>query len=560
MIANIEKHLDAHYEGCWRRLLQSELDATPYRGARYGWHVEIASATLRIGCVDYLVLVIDASFPNSQPTVFAPQAGSHFRWPHVEGDTRLCLIATRCAAEPGLRVVDHLAAARELLSYSNEQCREEFEREFIAYWRQRATITEERKHGLSIVAPNLPSREISCFFDSTSGRVIFGEDKHSLARWLRNSGLNPSDKEIFATWLLRLSQPWIPNDFPEVGQDVIKLLPPDIQRSVFVAGHRAALLLEVTTITGPGFAAVVLEGANAKVLSNGFRHISRVPVEYVIGSFAARPIKRLPVARADGSWIHGRDHNPVHLALMTKKVCIVGCGALGAAIAKLLAQTGVGEILLIDPDTLATANVGRHSLGVEYVGLNKAFALSAALRKAYPHLRFDSVFPRRFENLAGPDRKTLEGADLIVTAGINFDGEAALDAWRTSLARPPALVSSWAEAYANAGHAILLYGKTSMLLAFDESEQPIFRLTDWPIGAGTLIVEAGCGNAFQPHGVIDLHPTIGMAAGLVVDALIGKAPDSCRRYWLGDRSSVLAQGGVPRAEFSDSRVVREVAW
>lgn len=38
----------------------------------------------------------------------------------------------------------------------------------------------------------------------------------------------------------------------------------------------------------------------------------------------------------------------------------------------------------------------------------------------------------------------------------------------------------------------------------------------------------------QPHGVIDLHPTVGMAAGLALDTLLDKVPASCRRVWMGD--------------------------
>lgn len=559
LIENIEQHLQAQYPGRWGRLPQSELERRPFRGATAGWRIEVDPQTLRIGSVDHLVATIDSYFPNSQPMVFAPQAGTDFRWPHVEGNTKLCLIATRCAAAPGVRVLDHLVAAKELLGFSEGKCDDEFQREFIAYWKHRATISEERRQCISIVKPKRPSRQIVCYFDA-DGRIIFGEDRESLARWLRNRGRNPSVKEVVPSCLLRLSRPWIPEAYPEVGQDLIKLLPEEVLRSVITAGRPAPLLIEVATATGPGFAAVVLKGAKEKDLSNGFRHIARVPHQGIVDSFAARPVQRIPVARADGAWIHGRDHNCAYLELMTKKVAIVGCGAVGAAVALLLAQAGVGELLLVDSDSLTTANVGRHTLGLNHVGWNKARALSLVLRRRYPHLCFDAAFQTRFEELTRPDREKLAGADLIVTAGIDFDGETALDAWRIGLPRPPALVSTWVEAFAAAGHAALLYGKQSIRPAFDESERPAFQLTDWPEDAGALIVEAGCGNVFQPHGVIDLHPTVGMAAGLVVDALTGKVTESCRRYWLGDRAKVIEGGGTPRQDFDESRVLRAVPW
>lgn len=559
MIDDIEQHLQAEYPGRWSRLAPLQLEKRRYRGAAAGWRIEVDAQTLHIGEVDHLVVTIDLHFPNSQPTVFAPQAGADFRWPHVEGDTKLCLIATQCAAAPGVRVLEHLIAAIELLGYSEAQCVDEFQREFLSYWKHRATVQDERRQCISIVKPKGPSRQIVCYFDADA-RIIFGEDKETLGRWLRNRGRNPSAKEIFPSSLLRLRLPWIPKDYPKVGEDVIKLLPEELRLGVIAAGRAAAMLIEVTTATGPGFAAVVLQGAKEKDLSNGFRHIARVPQQRIVDSFAARPVERIPVARADGAWVHGRDHNTACLELMTRRVAIVGCGAIGAAVALLLAQAGVGELLLIDPDTLSTANVGRHPLGINHTGFNKASGLSLLLRRRYPHLNFDTVFQTRFEELDHPKRQKLAAADLVLTAGIDFDGEAALDAWRVGLPRPPVLVSTWVEAFGAAGHAALLYGKQSIRPAFNELERPVFQLTDWPEDVGALIVEAGCGNVFQPHGVIDLHPTVGMAAGLVVDALTGKVPVSCRRYWLGDRARVIEAGGTPRADFDESAVLREVPW
>jgi len=128
------------------------------------------------------------------------------------------------------------------------------------------------------------------------------------------------------------------------------------------------------------------------------------------------------------------------------------------------------------------------------------------------------------------------------------------------LLRPPAHLSTWAEAYAAAGHAVLLYGNASIMAGFDGEERPSFRLTDWPDEAGALIIEAGCGNTFQPHGVIDLHPTVGMAAGLALDTLLAKVPASCRRVWMGDPAVVEANGGILRETFTDRLMMREFVW
>jgi hypothetical protein len=216
--------------------------------------------------------------------------------------------------------------------------------------------------------------------------------------------------------------------------------------------------------------------------------------------------------------------------------------------------------MLVDGDSLSTANISRHALGIEYIGFNKALSLQLVLRKQFPHLTFEHAVPKRFERLSSKELDYLASADLILTAGIDFDGEAALDAWRRTLPRPPAYISTWAEAYAAAGHAVLLYGNNSILAGFDVEERPKFRLTDWPEEAGAFIVEAGCGNTFQPHGVVDLHPTIGLAAGLALDGLLGKVPTPCRRVWMGDPTIVEAHGGKTLPTFTDRLMIREFAW
>jgi len=524
-----------------------------------GWQVSVPPGSLQFAEVDYLVLAIDSAFPNSQPRVFAPAAGSNYRWPHVEQQGLLCLRPSRNTASPAERIAVHLDDAVQLLNYSETKQREEFEREFVAYWGQRATTTSRNKV-LSLVSPRGITREVFFFHDGKSRRYIIADDKASLKKWLQNSGVNPSDKEIFRTWLFRLSRPWTPQEFPETGGDITRLLPPDLARQCLMPGTQSPFLFEVQTATGTAFAAVVLRGPEHKEVVKGFRNISKVPVERIISSYAKRPVERHAVSRVDGAWVHGRDHPSSYAEVKQRKVAIVGCGAIGSALARLLVQAGVGETMLVDGDSLSTANISRHALGIQYIGVNKALSLQSVLRRQFPHLTFEHAFPKRFERLSGKELDYLSSADLILTAGIDFDGEAALDAWRRTLPRPPAYLSTWAEAYATVGHAILLFGKTSVLTGFDVEERPKFRLTDWPDEAGALIVEAGCGNTFQPHGVVDLQPTIGLAAGLALDGLLGRVPTSCRRVWMGDPNLVEEYGGKRLSTFTDRLMIREFAW
>lgn len=525
-----------------------------------GWRVNIPAGTLELQRADHLVLAIDAAFPNSQPRIFAPAAGSDYSWPHTERAGLLCLRSTKNGALIADRVVKHLCDAEELLNFPEAKRHQEFEREFAAYWSQRATNSSDCALVWSLVTPGGVAREVAYYFDARSNRHVIADDKDALKRWLHNTGLNPGDKQIYPTWLFRLSQPWTPREFPETGDEITKLLPPKMVHKCLVPGLQSPFLFEVDTKTGTAFAAVVLRGAERREVMRGFRHMSKVQPARIVNSYAKRPVERCKVARVDGAWVHGRGHVSSYAVVKNRKVAVIGCGAIGAAVACLLAQAGVGEQILVDADSLATANVSRHPLGMFHVGRNKASALQEHLRREFPHLTFEHAYQRRFEWLTPKELGQLASADLIVSAGIDLDGEAALDHWRRDLERPPAYLSTWAEAYAAAGHAVLLYGKASILTDFDDEERPNFRLTDWPDEVGTLVVEAGCGNTFQPHGVIDLHPTVGMAAGLALDTLLDKVPASCRRVWMGDPAVVEANGGILRKTFTGRLTMHEFVW
>jgi len=464
------------------------------------------------------------------------------------------------AAAPGQRVLQHLLWAEELLNFSEAECRREFEREFGAYWDQRSGAKKNRPDVLSLSKPGGESREVVYYTDRINGRIVFADSKAELVGWLRNSGSNPSDREVLPTLLLRLTRPWTPQEYPEFGRDVLSQLPETMLRRVLVPGQACPLIFEARTQTGPGFVAVLLHGAAERDLVKGFRGIRKVPINRILASFSGRAVQRCPVIRVDGPWVHGRGHDKAYPAIRSKSVALVGCGGLGGSLAKLLAQTGVGTFLLIDHDDLTPANVARHALGMRSVGENKAQALAQMLRQDFPHIETVTPYAKRFQRLAARELEAVSNADLIISAGIDFDGDAQVDDWRRSLATPPPHLCTWTEAYAIVGHAVLLYGAESLISGFDERERPLFRLTEWPDDGKALVVEAGCGNQFQPHGAIDLQATVVLAARLAIDVLLGRVPTSCRRVWQGDLAAVVANGGTSTPDFSASNVARESAW
>ncbi len=65
-------------------------------------------------------------------------------------------------------------------------------------------------------------------------------------------------------------------------------------------------------------------------------------------------------------------------------IAFFGCGALGSAVAELLARGGVKRVNLFDPDSITFGNLCRHTLDGSSVGSNKAEALAEKLSRTNP--------------------------------------------------------------------------------------------------------------------------------------------------------------------------------
>ncbi|WGS23930.1 MULTISPECIES: ThiF family adenylyltransferase [unclassified Bradyrhizobium] len=123
--------------------------------------------------------------------------------------------------------------------------------------------------------------------------------------------------------------------------------------------------------SGPALATVVVKRPavvrGRDPLTAGFRP-SIVP-EHVARSrfFGGEQCDRHSIERVDPAWIHGRDRDARVPRLRGCVVALLGCGSVGAPVAHALARSGVGKLILVDKQMLKSANVGRHTLGVESI-------------------------------------------------------------------------------------------------------------------------------------------------------------------------------------------------
>lgn len=125
-------------------------------------------------------------------------------------------------------------------------------------------------------------------------------------------------------------------------------------------------------------------------------------------------IERLRVCRTDNNYIYSRNINE-QPNLSKKNIVIVGLGTIGSHIAKFFVQSGAGfnggHLTLIDSSAFVAGNIGRHLLGIESIGSNKASACKGLLTQTYPDASIKDIPEDVIHNLP-----YLSSADLLVDA------------------------------------------------------------------------------------------------------------------------------------------------
>lgn len=104
--------------------------------------------------------------------------------------------------------------------------------------------------------------------------------------------------------------------------------------------------------------------------------------------------------------------------LKLANVLIVGCGGIGCTSAELLARAGVGQITLIDADTIEMSNLQRQIAYVEEnIGFYKSEILAKRLKQINPHIRIENYNSKLDESNA---EQLISTQDLVLDGCDNF--------------------------------------------------------------------------------------------------------------------------------------------
>ncbi len=254
----------------------------------------------------------------------------------------------------------------------------------------------------------------------------------------------------------------------------------------------------------------------------------------------------IQMSRWDRAYLIGRGGGDT--ALGSKRVLLVGCGAVGGHLAIELAHAGVLDLTLVDPEKLSPDNTFRHALGRQYWGEPKAEALKKEIEGQLPYIRV-RAHVKTIQRALADNSVNLEGYDLVVLALGNPTVELAINERLRRLPDGPAALFTWLEPLGIGGHALLTGNGDDagccecLYTSPDGLEEALFNRASFAApGQSFGRALSGCGTLHTPYASVDAVRTTALAVRLALDSLTGSENGNPLLSWKGNPSAFEAAG------------------
>lgn len=555
---------DRHFVSSPQPLDASELQKYGKSKAAAGWK---QSVKIGLATQDFNILL-----PPGFPWVLARIAAvpnKFLKWPHVEKNGILCVVPSSTEFDPNdpSSVVTSLLGDAIRLSWEAENGvnDDHFREEILSYWNQE--ISNGSVRVFNILRSLKTSRLIKiCNYEK---QCVIAESQSDLSEWMAK--LHQKKPSYFHTedaLMIWLQTAPMPCEFPKTGCSLCELVKKSDDEGIRLFADLAVaypkdlpIFFGMDTVYGAVYTGVVLhrkkrkKEITRKVIKRSRLNDASFIDDLKKGYLGNSKVSMRNVDRADQHWVHGRGRNPEVKRLQQKKVAIVGCGSMGGEVAVLLAKSGVGSFVLIDPDDLQWPNLSRHILGASSIMVNKAFSVANKLKADLPHISA-SHHGNDVDEYIRLQKNPFSDVDLIVSVTGNWAADSRVDAWRTEATSQAMVLYGWLEPRACAGHAVLIAGRSdSIRHGCNRVGKLDYMMTDWG-DRDTLEQEAGCGGQFQPYGAIELSAATSLVSSVALDALLDSDVDSCHKVWVAPYEVLKRAGGKWSEEWCSDPMFR----
>lgn len=563
----LSEYLSDRYSA--ERLSEGELRGLGITSSPYEASWRIQTDIRHPDCGNGIQLIVAArpTFPFRVPHIYTHPKLEVLKYPHVEEQGRLCAWGDEVSFDPqDIAYVEHLINDSHSLVEKtiSGELDEDFYTGLLSYWARSYTPSPKEQKATSLCnVKTLTSRQIHVAYDSTKG-VIFADTKDELNAWLKNIGLKPSHKHCSTTRLINLTEAWRPSEYPTTLGNILSILEAQcvnhdqaLAAIACILGsslNNPAFLVQTNTANGAIITAMRCVGGistrghagqdnlpKAKA-GNGFRD-NRIPLQYLKARCSQIAIRGIDVERRDPSWVLGRDSNPCLPITSGTTIGIVGLGSVGSSLIPLLIKAGFSQFVLCDGDSLEAANVGRHLLGMNYIGTNKAEACKSYIQKSYPWVDVLYAGCRKWFD----DEKAIEAlttkCDLVISATAEWASDKAIQEMIENDRLLCSVVFCFTEAHAVATHCYVnMAGSFSYGSLFDNTGK--LQESCAKFDHQTTKKTHFCGGVFQPYGGVELSFGHSMIAETVTELACEGIYEDCYRVWVGSRKLLQSVDGT----------------
>jgi hypothetical protein len=449
------------------------------------------------------------------------------RVPHVDSSGNLCFsgdAGPASGASMEERLDDMLVRFREefLAPWLSGELDGDFEKETANYWAihvacrgsnvdavWRVYTTDSRHSEARIIEARLlqPSRVL-----------VVGDNTALASRLIGSLGQRAAQVSNVVVADIPIDYPFTPTTWPVRLADVQDLLQSRLSQSQHqqfsqAAHSRASHRLVLFRARTCSYAYLLPGGPPTLVVKRKTKR-----------AYPTRHLLPLAVERLDPNWTCGRDQ---HLQVPIRQQChvlVLGAGALGGVVVDQLARAGVGKITVVDPDFLSAANIGRHLLGADMIGLSKARGVASYVGRAVPSCQL-AAFAESAE--VWLMRHTLAEVSVVLDLTGEPDVRAALEAAR--LAHPRRLLIGWLEPFVAAAHACLLIDTDYWLNGIPDRLLSL-QAIEWP--NDVLQYEPGCSSQFQSYTQVAATYGIATVSEAALELIDGEVTNSHVRSWV----------------------------
>jgi hypothetical protein len=479
------------------------------------------------------VLVVPTEFPVKKLEVYV--STKHvLRVPHVESGGRVCFAGDAgpgAGLTPEERVNDTLTSfIRDFVKpWAYGELDGDFSSEARNYW---GLFVEGRSMKFNTVRavyttglrPDAP-RLLDALLVKPIGWVLVTFDAALSKRIVVSLGKRATQIVNAVVLQVPVATNLTPNTWPRTLADVTEQLnshvpAEDVKR--FFAGRKNKPIHHVVIFSSPNCDYAYLMPGGPPNVQKIQKSTFSLPVTDVVP---------LIVGRLDPSWTYGRDQHVEVSARQGKHVVVFGAGALGSYVIDQLAKAGVGRITVVDFDVMETANVGRHLLGVDAVGREKAICVTTQVGLANPACL---LVPAKLTAQAWfkqTSRSRAPDVDLFVDVTGEPSVRAAIEEVRRT--RPTKLLVAWMEPFVAAAHACQLTAEQLWLNGSVDRLEALEAVT-WP--PEVMRQEPACSSEFQAYTSAAAAHAVALAAEAAIELLDGSIETSRVKSWVrGER-------------------------